>query len=310
MRLKRFSGFLTSLLLIAGCSGAEYAEGGGEADDEASNASDVAALEALADYYETHYNMHHASMVAETFDAEDGGAMWADGTIASGHDAILASLEANMAGSPVLDLTSDDYMVFGDIAVGHGRYSVETTPPEMETMTVSGAWMAYYHRQADDSWKLGWVTTNYDHPWPEGAMAGPQPSEPPADEGTMTAVIADWVTHYNMGHPNVVAGYHTEDGFAAFSEGPRVMGREGVEAALAERMELAPADIEIHDVETLQLAEGWALDGGWYQLNAKDGGDMVRAGGYVSLVRQAEDGNWQLHWVVTNGYPADAAEGQ
>lgn len=313
MRVHRFSALLTCSLLIGACSGGEsYGNEAGAVSElvpgEVSE-SDRAGLEAVREYYETHYNMHHPEMVAETFVAEEGGAMWADGTIADGREGVLASLQANMAGSPTLDLDATDYMVFGDVAVGHGQYSVETTPPDMETMSMSGHWIAYFNRQPDDTWKIGWVTSNYSHAWPEGATAGPQPAEPPANAGTMTELVQDWATHYNMGHPDMVADFHTEDGFAAFSEGPVLNGRDAIEAALAERLEAAPVDIEIHDVETMDLGDGWAMDGGWYQLNAKDSGEMVRAGGYMALARQADDGSWQLHWVVTNGYPADAVEG-
>ena len=38
------------------------------------------------------------------------------------------------------------------------------------------------------------------------------------------------------------------------------------------------AIVTIHDVMTQPLADGWAVDAGWYQLNASDAGDPVRYG--------------------------------
>lgn len=313
MRLHRISALFTGLLIV-GCAGgdSEAYDGGGDtttmAVGEASEA-DRAGLDAVGDYYETHFNMHHASMVAETFDTEESGGMFADGTIAPGPEAVLARLEAQMAGTPTLDLNTTDYMVFGDVAVGYGDYSVETTPPGGETMTLSGHWLGEFRRQADDTWKIGWTTTNYDHDWPEGGTSGPQPDEAPPAEGTMTDLTNGWATHYNLGHASMVADYHTEDGFAAFSNGPVLNGRAAIEADLAARMESAPVDIEIYDIATTQLADGWALDAGWYELSAKEGGDVVQAGTYMALAREADDGTWQTHWFVSNGVPAGAMEG-
>jgi len=171
---------------------------------------------------------------------------------------------------------------------------------------MSGNWLATYNKQADGNWKLGWVTSNMNHEWPEGMMVAAGPETEMEEEGTMADLVGGYMTHYNLGHPSMVADYYTEDAVAAFAGSPAVSGREAVAASLEERMAAAPADIEIHDMGTLELAEGWAIDGGYYLINSKESGEAVRGGNYMALVRQDEDGSWKLHWSVTNGWPAEA----
>ena len=310
MRSRRYLAFLTSLAFVA-CSGGDAGEaeagGGDEMAQAESGTDDAAAIQGLADYYETHYNMGHASMVADVFDAEDAGGLWADGTISEGKEGILAYLESQMAGNPTLDLTHMDEMVFGDMAVGHGSWSVETTPEGAPApMNMSGHWLAAYNNTAD-GWKLAWVVSNYGHDWPEGMPAGGSPTDPPPENGTMVDLISGYETHWNMGHPDMVADFYTEDAIAAFQFQAPATGREAIAGVLAARMDPAPTTLDIHDVNTMELAEGWALDGGWYEIMPADGGDPVQSGTYMALVRQADDGSWQLHWAVTNGVPAEVA---
>jgi ketosteroid isomerase-like protein len=62
--------------------------------------------------------------------------------------------------------------------------------------------------------------------------------------------------------------------------------------------------IEIHDVSTLELAPGWALDGGWWIVTETTAsGDVSFDGIYMHLMRQQEDGSWKIHWAVVNGGP-------
>ena len=69
-------------------------------------------------------------------------------------------------------------------------------------------------------------------------------------------------------------------------------------------MEANAVDLTINDVSTIDLGEGWALDGGWYQMDAKDGGDALQFGMYLLLVNQTSAG-WRIKWAVTNSGPAD-----
>ena len=75
----------------------------------------------------------------------------------------------------------------------------------------------------------------------------------------------------NLYHPSMVAYYYTEDTKVAFAGSPVATGGEAVAPELVELAE-SPSQLTIHDVGTMELGEGWALDGGWYQMDAPDGG--------------------------------------
>lgn len=308
MKSRCYFVFLT-LMLVPACYGdaSESAGGGGdEAAQAEAPADDQAALMALAEYYVTHYNMHHASMIADLY-VDDGIGLMANGATLFGRDAILANLEADMEGSPTIDITPSEFMVLGDNAIGHGAYSVETTPPGAETTTMSGNWLASYARQDDGNWKLGVVTTNLSHEWPEGMMAQVGGAEEMEPEGTMGDLIGGYMTHYNLGHPSMVADYYTEDAKTARSGNAPASGREAIAAQLEASMEARPGGhLVITDMGTEDLGDGWALDGGYYTVSAGEGGDLMATGSYMALVRQGDDGSWRLHWSINNGWPAEA----
>ncbi len=111
-------------------------------------------------------------------------------------------------------------------------------------------------------------------------------------------------SHFNMGHASVAAGYYTEDTITSSGDSPITVGREAVSAYLEGFLAESPgAHLTIHDVATIPLGEGWALDGGWFQLDASEGGDPLAAGAFLLLCKQVEDGSWQIHWEVSNMQP-------
>jgi hypothetical protein len=66
-------------------------------------------------------------------------------------------------------------------------------------------------------------------------------------------------------------------------------------------------EIEIHDMGTIELEPGWAIDGGWYTLNTTTPeGAITQTATYLSLLRQQADGSWKIHWSVSNGQPKPA----
>jgi uncharacterized protein (TIGR02246 family) len=279
---------------------------GGPSDDAADSApamsQDEQALNDLAQYYATHFNMGHASMVASVY-ADGATTLNANGMVSVGAEAITASLEAGMAGSPEITLQGGDMMVMDDAAVGWGTYTIAATPEGADPLAYAGAYMTASSKAAGE-WKIGLSITNYDSARPDGWpwAESDDSQEPPEDAGTMDDLIGAYMTHWNLGHPSMVADYYTEDATVGFANNPVVHGREAVSAVLAERMAAVPSKLTIHDVATTDYGNGWALDAGWYQMDPPDGGDPLQIGGYVALVKQAEDGSWQLHWTVTNGW--------
>ena len=191
---------------------------------------DRAALDEMTEYFVTHYNMHHADMVAALY-AEDAVFLAADG-----------------------------------------------------------------------EWQTGAVITNYDEPPPPDLPRGEAPAEAPPEltDSPLSELTEYYATHFNMGHGDMVASRYAEDAVAAFANMPMASGR----AAIAEQLNARVADgnpqLTIHEVEAMDIGDGWFVGGGWYESSSASGDT---SGAYILLARAGDDGNMQIHWVVTNGNP-------
>lgn len=299
---------LSSLILLAGLAygcAQEAPEQEAMAEPTAEMSADEAAIEQVRADYVTHYNMHHADMVAAMF-TDSAVFLSADRTVQEGREAIEASLTSAMAASPTLDLTTGDIAVVGDRAVARGGWTVTATPEGGEAMTTAGSYMSIFER-ADGAWKLMAVITNFSAQPPEGYPLGEPPAESPPENGTMGDLVSAYVEHFNAGHASMVADLFTDDGNFAFSNLPLAEGRQAIQSALEQRMAMGSPQLEIHDVATMELGDGWAVDAGWYRLAATtDQGDVVQTGSYVNLCQQQADGSWKIHWGVSNGVPMPA----
>lgn len=282
--------------LLTGCAG--------EANEEPPVAvvSDEQAIEAVRSYWETHYNMHHADMVASTY-ADSAWTLPADGGWIQGRAAIEADLAEGMASAATVTIGGGTPIILGDMAVGMGTYAI-SVPAEGGDTGWSGAYLNIMTR-ASGEWKILGSITNYDAARPEGWSWAPPMTDPPAEDGTMKDLTEYFATHYNMGHASMVADLYTEDAMAAFSDGPVLSGGAAIEAALTAGM-VPGTQLAIHDVGTLPLGEGWAVDGGWYAVTASDGGAVVQSGAYLNLLRQEADGSWKIHRMVSNAQPPAA----
>lgn len=264
--------------------------------------ADEAAIDQIRSDYVTHYNMQHADVVANLY-TDSAFALWASGDISEGRSEIQARLEADLAGSPALDLQTGDVMVFGDNAVGHGTWSVSATPEGGEAMNMSGHYMTAFTRQGGE-WKVMGVITNYNAPAPPDMLVQDDGEEPPED-GTMGDLVNAYEQAFNAGDAAAVAALYTADGFHAFANLPVSQGPQAIQSTLAERFAAGKPTIDIHDVGTLDLGNGYALDGGWYRMTApgEGGATMTQGGTYMNLVRQQPDGSWKIQWGVSNGNP-------
>ncbi|MFQ5690267.1 MAG: YybH family protein [Gemmatimonadota bacterium] len=308
----KFRPALAALALV-GLAAAACSREAGEATTDstiemAAPSAEVSALNALTTSFAERYNAHDPAAVAD-FYTDDALTLSADGSVNEGREAITASLERAMAASPTLELTTDDVKVFEQGAVARGHYGVQVTPEDGEPLAWTGSYMTVFTRP-DDEWKISLVITNYDSPPPEGVATAEGPSEAPEEAGAMGDLISAYQEHFNLGHAAMVADLYTEDAVAAFANQPVAEGRDAIESALAESYAPGSPQLEIHDVGTLDLGEGWKLDGGWYRLTATtDAAAAPQVGSYVILCQQAEDGNWKIQWAVSNGHPAEAAGG-
>lgn len=306
--LVRLSPLLLAGVLAAGCApdADEQAEApAAEATAESATAADEAAIEQISADYVTHYNMQHADVVANLY-ADSAFALFADGANRMNRAEVLEDLQADVAGAPTLDLTTGDVMVMGDNAVGHGTWSVRTTMEgAAEPMTVGGHYMTYFVR-VNGEWKIGGVITNFGESPPAGMpMVGPE-GDPPPDEGTMGEMVNAYVQAFNAGDAAAVSNMYTEDGFHAYANLPPAQGRSAIASTLQDRFAAGQPTIEIHDVGTVDLGNGWAIDGGWYVMTApgEGGATMAQNGAYLNLLQRQTDGTWKIHWGVSNGNPA------
>ncbi|MGK2962280.1 MAG: YybH family protein [Gemmatimonadaceae bacterium] len=290
----RFPSLALAVLLAAGCT-ADV-----PADQQGEDAAAVAAIEQIRADYVTHYNAHHASVIAEMF-ADSAVSLNADGSVEMGRPAIQASLEEAMKGAPTLDLKSGEVMVFGNHAVGRGTYTVTTTPPGGSAMSLAGSYMTHFTK-LDGQWKISSVTTNYNAPMPEG-MRQPSGAEAPPDQGTMQTVLTSFTQAFGAGDWAGLAALYDEDAYGSWSGEGAHEGRSAIQTRFTNRYAGSTSQqIEIHDVSTLELAPGWALDGGWWVVTGATGAASLD-GIYMHLMRQQEDGSWKIHWAVVNGGP-------
>lgn len=261
--------------------------------------NDEAAVDAVRVAYVERHNAGDVDGVAGLF-TDDAVALFADGGVNMGRDAIRANFETTMAGAPSATIDAAETMVFGDHAVQRGSYRIEMTPEGGETTGFGGHYLTEFTRTAGD-WKISALIANYDGPAPAGMPAGTMPEEPapPLADDPLADFTAAYEEHFNQGHASVVGEMFTEDAAVAYAGVPLVTGREAITDALQQRMD-AGAQLAIHPVAMRDLGAGWYVQGGWYESTAEG---VTRPGNWISLVTTAEDGSHRLHWVVTNIVP-------
>ena len=298
-------GFIVTAGLLAGCAGDKA---GNKAPDPAADETAAqAAVAKLHTDYVTHFNLHHASVVADLY-ADSAGYFGADGSIDQGKTAIQKGLEETMAASPTITLSPAETKVFGDRALTRGSYTIAMTPPGGAAVTLAGHYLTASERQ-NGVWKIGTVVSNYDAPPPAGTPRDTTTMPPPPpDNGTLKDLVAAFVQHYNLGQASVVAGLYTDSAHSAFADTTEADGRAAIEAYLTKQVAQGSPQLTIHDVSTTELPGGWAIDGGWYEVKATSPkGPVNRAGVYLLLAQRQADTSWKIHWSVTNGGPVRAA---
>lgn len=308
MRIRALTPFLAILAL--GCAGdsadqAETAENTQEYAAE-TDADAGAAVAAVGEAWETHYNMGHGSMVAD-FHASDGMFIPANGSVLQGRAAIAEYLNAEMAeGSPHVSIDTDDTIIEGDWAVARGTYSVEVTPEGGEAMTQTGSWASLDH-MVDGEWLIQGLMANYDSP--DQAIPGEAPTgaipTPPADLQIPPGLqqLADaYQTHFNLGHAPMVADLYTEDAVAMIGGAPAVEGRAAIQQGLAARIAAGAGDLAIQPLGFRSLSDDIMVSHGTVS-STMDG--AAQQGFYAAVYERGADGAWKIKWVITtNRAPA------
>lgn len=302
MRIRDLSPLL--LALAVACGGSEMEQDAtAEAEQQyaaeetaAEGAADAeAAVAAVSEYWETHYNMGHGSMVASKL-VDDALTWWAGGTMLFGKDAIEASLNEEIeAASPQVQIEQDEAMVFGNFAVARGTYSVETTM-EGETTTNTGYWTSL-NENVDGEWMIHGVISNFD-----SADQTPPPGEsmalPPADEGAqlLEERATYYETHFNAGHPDMVADTYTEDAVVMGAGEAAIQGRDAILQRLTEMTE-AGAQVSIEPWAARELDADHVAGIGTFTLETADG---TAPGHWAAVYRRGADGTLRVHWLLTS----------
>ena len=105
----------------------------------------------MTDYFETHYNMAHGSMVADLY-AEDATYTTASGEFSKtgGHRNVLP--ERHRRASAQIEIDQIEQAVFGDLAVARGTYSI-TGESEGNPVSYGGAYLTHPDRTTD-GWQV------------------------------------------------------------------------------------------------------------------------------------------------------------
>ncbi|NNF37137.1 MAG: DUF4440 domain-containing protein, partial [Gemmatimonadetes bacterium] len=128
--------FIRLVPALALASTVALACGGEPAADEMSDTADAAAadamasdqeaIDALAEYWTTHYNMQHPEMVASVY-TDSAWVTPANGGMFEGTEAITAWLTESTAPAPTAEVMPMETMIMGEIAVSMGTYRISMT---------------------------------------------------------------------------------------------------------------------------------------------------------------------------------------
>lgn len=293
------------------CSGdtGEQAAASDEAQEYAAEAGDTAAtdagaaLAAVAEGWETHYNMGHASMVAD-FHAPDGLFINASGQVLSGREAIAGYLGEEMSmGSPRVSIDTEGTIVEGDWGVAHGTYSVQATPEGAEPVSNHGDWAGLFHNTGG-TWLIQGLMSNFDSPdqTPSGEP-GPLPT-PPADlqiPAGLGELQTAYETHFNLGHAGMVADLYTDDAVAMFSGQPEANGKAAIQQSLANRIAAGAGDLHLQSLGYRSLSDDMIAGHGTATISV---GDQHMEGYYAALYQRGADGAWKIRLALSTAHPA------
>ena len=296
MKVRNLLLLFLAATFVTACSAQD--EAAYDTPDATADASvdDAAALDALREGYAEHYNMGHADVVAANY-ADDAVTVMADGGVNLGRAEILANLEAGLAGSPTVRIDRDDIHLAGEMAVGRGNWGISMPVEGADPIVQSGQYMTYF-KQVEGEWKIGIVASNYDSEQPpEAHMGALSENLDDEEDHVMDGLMTAYETAWNAGDASAIGWLYTENAHASFASQPAVQGRAAIEAS----MEGISGTADIHAKGTIDLGDGWAVNGGWYEI-MDDSGHSV--GNYLLLAQATEDGSYQIHWLVSNGRPA------
>ena len=152
-------------LFVAGCQPA--AEQPEPAAEVATQAEDVAAIEALADQYIASVASGDASALAALF-TDDAVLMPPEAPVATGKEGVNSYYQPTFDQfTNRLTVSGDETQLLGDWAFRRGSYTVTRTPKAGGNSTEAGGkWLSICKRQPDGSWKIARHIWNWPAPPP------------------------------------------------------------------------------------------------------------------------------------------------
>ena len=255
----------------------------------------------LATFQRT-YNTHDLLAVADLY-AEDARWFAAAGPVFEGRKALEGALEYFMTHvPPVLTLTSAETLSLGGCGASVGTYTLSGEVMN-EAHTIGGAYLNVLLKEGED-WRILTQQMNYAFPMSEDMWVGQLERLAALPEaGTLETLAATYEALHNAGDALQLAELFTADAKVSLAGQPLVAGRADLRRHLQDALGQS-LQLDLHELRTLGLGDGVAVDVGWYELTQET--EQVRWGTYSALVRKSAGGEWQVHWLVTTASPPRA----
>ena len=123
--------------------------------------------------------------------------------------------------------------------------------------------------------------------------------EASADDAALSALRNSYIEHFNLGHADMVAAMYADSAVTLFANGGVQLGREEIEAGLAESMGafgvLAITREDLHLIGDNAVARG-----AWSSTTAVEGADDAVVSGHYMTWFARVDGEWKIQIVASN----------
>lgn len=127
-----------------------------------------------------------------------------------------------------------------------------------------------------------------------------QPGADVTVDASLAGVADSWEQHYNLGHPDMVADFHAEDGLMWTADGAQLFGREAIAAELQNEIEMGSPQAAIETDATIVEGE-WAFARGSYEVDVTPEGEQpIENSGYWTGLFHNVEGEWVIQGLATN----------
>jgi ketosteroid isomerase-like protein len=120
-----------------------------------------------------------------------------------------------------------------------------------------------------------------------------------ADAATLAAYVADWATHYNMGHGSMVADYFTDTGLMWSGSSGIAFGKENIAALLQGGIDMASPQLTLDMIDQIIVGDR-AVAYGTFSTQATVDGEASGNSGYWMNYAELIDGEWKTRGLISN----------